>query len=113
MNAQLNLVFRHEIEIAKSALKSGEWERAYHHLERAHVLGQRYVWPHTYCHVLFLKLGWARRDIGEIIGQFLRIVLGAVGSVLNRVPVGNTGGANVNMFRRMPIAEDLRQYLND
>jgi hypothetical protein len=38
-------------------------------------------------------------------------VLGAVGSAVGVIPVGNTGGSDVNMFRRMPIPPDLARVL--
>ena len=41
-------------------------------------------------------------------GQIVRIVLGTLGSAVGLVPVGNTGGTNVSMFKRMPIAPELQ-----
>jgi len=101
-----------EILQVRQAITIGDYNLAYRHLERAHILGQRYVWPHTYTHLLFLVIGWKRRDYGEIIGQLARIPLGMLGSALGRVPTGNTGGANVSMFKTMPVPEDLQKQLN-
>ncbi|HYD81047.1 MAG TPA: DUF3703 domain-containing protein [Paucimonas sp.] len=103
--------FDDEIGHVRDALAQRDHERAYRHLERAHILGQRYVRPHTHTHLLFLLIGWRRRDWREILGQLARIPLGMLGSALNRVPVGNTGGANVSMFQAMPIPDDLRERL--
>jgi len=104
--------FDSEIRCVREALARQDDEGAYRHLERAHILGQRYVWPHTATHLLFLQIGWRRRDYREVLGQLARIPLGMLGSALNRVPVGNTGGANVSMFKKMPIPEDLREQLD-
>ena len=48
-----------------------------------------------------------RRDPYGAFGQALRIVLGAIGSAVGRVPVGNTGGSDVSMFRHMSIPPDF------
>ncbi len=60
-----------------------------------------------------LKYGWARRDAREILGQLLRLVLAAPASWFGLVPWGNTGGANVPMFKPMPIPDDLTQVLRE
>jgi len=104
-------IFDEEIRLVREALAQQDDNRAYRHLERAHIIGQRYVWPHTCTHLLFLLIGYRRRDYREILGQLARIPLGMLGSALNKVPVGNTGGANVNMFKKMSIPEDLQEQL--
>lgn len=104
--------FDREIQRVREALARRDDESAYRYLERAHILGQRYVWPHTHTHLLFLLIGWRRRDFREMAGQLARIPLGMLGSAVNRVPVGNTGGANVSMFKRMPIPADLQEQLD-
>lgn len=111
MKPSHGLAFDNEIHRFCTALAKRDYNTAYQHLERAHILGQRYVWPHTYTHLLFLMIGYKRRDIREIFGQLARIPLGMLGSALNTVPVGNTGGANVSMFKKMPIPNDLRELL--
>ena len=103
--------FDREIRHVRIALANQDYGCAYRHLERAHILGQCYVWPHAYTHLLFLFIGCRRRDYREILGQLARIPIGMLGSALNRAPVGNTGGANVSMFARMPIPEDLQEQL--
>jgi hypothetical protein len=56
--------------------------------------------------------GWRRGDVGELLGQFARLLLAGPGSWLGRAPLGNTGGANVGIFSPMPIPEDLRALLD-
>jgi Protein of unknown function (DUF3703) len=47
---------------ARLALKSGNYEVCFHHLERAHVLAQRMTMRHTYVHWLMWVAGLSRRD---------------------------------------------------
>jgi hypothetical protein len=85
---------------------------AFRRFERAHVLGQRFVIPHTRTHVWMLRIGWKTRSVREILGQLIRIPGGIVGSALGLVPVGNTGGSNVPAMKRLSIPDDLKQYLD-
>jgi hypothetical protein len=54
----------------------------------------------------------AATTLRSLARQF-RIVLGAIGSALGSVPVGNTGGTDVSMFKRMQIRPDLWQIMAD
>jgi hypothetical protein len=110
MHPILRDAFREEMRRARQLYVSGDLDRAFALFERAHVLGQGYVIPHTTTHVWMLRIAWRRRDTFELRGQILRI-LGAM--VISRiwVPIGNTGGANVHPLRPMPIAEDLAAVL--
>ncbi len=80
---------------------------AFHHLERAHILSQYSTADHVKVHWAMLRWGMAQRDIREIAGQMLRIVAAATKTAIGWVPVGNTGGANVNPLKPMPLPEDL------
>jgi len=46
------------------------------------------------------------------MGQVVRLVLGVLGSAVGKVPVGNTGGSNVSMFKRMPIEPELQDIID-
>lgn len=54
-----------------------------------------------------LGLAWRTRELSELSGQVLRLLLVPLGHLLGRLPVGNTGRATVNAFRPMPVAPDL------
>jgi hypothetical protein len=54
-----------------------------------------------------------QRRSADAFGQFWRMVGAALLTAVGLVPQGNTGGSNVSGFRRMPIAEDLRQILDE
>ena len=111
MNAELRRAFDREIALGKEYMSGGDLDRAFGHLERAHVLGQRYVGPHVKAHWLMLKLELGRGRIGAVFGQLARIVLGALGSAIGVVPTGNTGGTDISMFKRLPIAPDLQREI--
>ena len=102
-----------ELSMARELIREAKYEEAFRHLERAHVLGQAFVRWHVVAHWLMLKVALHRGEMSAALGQAIRIFLGAVGSAVGRVPVGNTGGSNVNMFRRMAIAPDLAAAMQD
>lgn len=113
MKKKLKEAFLFEIKYAKNFISKKEFGNAFYHLERAHVLGQMYVIPHTYTHLLMLKVGILKRDLKEILGQLVRIPLGVIGSFVKIVPTGNTGGSDVSAFKKMKISEDLDRVLKD
>lgn len=112
MNTRLRLAFDREISLARQLIASGDLERAFGHLERAHVLGQMFVGPHSQAHWLMLRLELRRRRPGAAFGQVVRLVLGVIGSGVGVVPVGNTGGTDISMFKRLPIAPDLQELID-
>ncbi len=113
MNRKLREAFNAEMTVGKSCFFKGDHAKAFHHFERAHVLGQFYVLPHVRTHIWMFIVGLRTGDLREIGGQLVRIPLGMIGSALGKVPKGNTGGANIKLSKTMPIPEDLRQFLDD
>lgn len=104
-----------QLEVSRSVEfeKAGRLEDAFHHLERAHVLGQANTLEHTRVHLRMLKLGWKMHSIREIYGQIIRVIGAATKTPLGIYPSGNTGGANVWFFKPMPIDADLRKILDE
>ena len=114
MTPALKEAFEREMTEAQRLYCSGRLDQAFKHLEIAHVLGQRHVVPHVRSHWLMLKIGLRRRSAKEVVGQVICIVLGALGSAVGVVPTGNTGGTNISMFKRLPIAPAVaRKFEND
>ncbi len=113
-NRRLSLceAFYGEVQAARSSFAGRDLDTAFLHLERAHILAQRYTARHALVHYWMLRVGWARSDGREVIGQLTRIVAALVFSRI-WVPAGNTGGANVSAFAPMPIPDDLRRLLED
>lgn len=109
--SRLEQAFAVEWSLARAARLAGDHDRAFHHLERAHILGQRRTWLHVKSHLGMLQVGWQRRDPREIPGQLARIVAAALFSRV-WVPVGNTGGTNVSPFKTMPVPLDLQSLLD-
>src|SRR3990167_1292239 len=111
MNAVLKDAYQRELESARLAWNHKVLVEAFAHLERAHVLGQRYFLPHMEVHLWMLRVGLARRDAREVAGQLARLLLTPLGHLTRRLPLGNTGWANVSAFQPMPIAPDLDALL--
>lgn len=104
--------FETEIAAARACMAAGELAPAMRHLERAHVIGQLQVWPHVLSHWLMLKIEWRRGRPLAVLGQLVRIVLGALGSAVGVVPTGNTGGSDISMFQRLPVPPELQAEID-
>lgn len=81
--------------------------QAWHLLEAMHVLGQTRLLPHARSHWAMLGLAWRTRDSAELSGQFLRLLLVPLGHLLGRLPLGNTGRANIGAFQPMAVTPKL------
>lgn len=101
----------HELELAESLKTGGDFHSAFYHLERAHVLGQASTYQHTRIHWRMFQLAIKLRSPREIRGQIIRIIGASTKTPFGIYPKGNTGGANVWFFKKMPIPEDLQQVL--
>jgi hypothetical protein len=112
MNDQLKAAFHNELRNGKNLYRRGFFADAFKSFERSHILGQEYVVPHTLSHIWMLRIGIKTRNLKEIIGQLSRLPLGVIGSAIGIVPLGNTGGSNVNALKKMPIPKDLEDILN-
>lgn len=97
----------------RQARREGRLDEAFRSFERAHVIGQFWIGPHLASHWEMLRIGWLRYDVREIVGQLLRLALVVPGTLLGRLPEGNTGGANVSAFQPMPIDPELRRQLGE
>jgi hypothetical protein len=102
--------YKREVERADQALRRDDFETAFRHLERAHVLAQRNTGRHTFIHWRMLVAGLRRGDLREAVGQLPRIVASIVFSRL-WVPLGNSGRARVSAFKPMPVPDDLRHLV--
>jgi hypothetical protein len=103
--------YKKELEEFRMKLMSADYQSAWRHLERAHIIGQAYPFQHSYVHWIMLKFGFRIKNNKEDIGQIPRLLAGGVKSFVGEIPVGNTGGANVPPLRRMEIPADLKHIL--
>ena len=108
----LKTAFAAELAAARNALRGSALDKAFRHLERAHILGQRHTGPHVAVHWWMLRIGMRRGDSREVLGHLVRIVAALFFSRI-WVPHGNTGGADVSAFRPMPVPEDLRRWTEE
>ncbi len=86
---------------------SGNLQKAWRHLERAHVIGQAYPYEHSCVHLKMLQFGFRIKSARKILGQIPRLLVGGVKSFVGKIPVGNTGGANVPPLKPLPIEKDI------
>ncbi len=107
MNPELRAAFRESLKSAKSHYSDRNYEAAFASLETAHILGQQFLLPHIVVHVWMMRVGAARRDRREVIGQITRLIATVPGFILGWVPLGNTGGANVSALKPMPVPYEL------
>jgi hypothetical protein len=96
---------------ARAARATGDATAEWHHLERAHILGQPLLIAHVRTHLAMLGDGVRHRDRREIGGQIARLLVAGPGSAARRYPLGNTGGAAVSAVAPMDVPDDLGALL--
>ncbi len=112
MPKQIKPYYQQELAQAKHALAIQDYRQCWYHYERAHILGQPYPAAHTAVHWKMLRFGIKIKNTKEVIGQIPRLLFGGVKSFVGKIPVGNTGGANVPPLQPMQIPEDLLVIIN-
>lgn len=110
---KLKARFEHEMKLALEAERREEPGVAFAHLERAHILGQRWLTRHLRAHFHMLRLAMAAHDRHETSGQIQRLVGTPLAWVIGWVPKGNSGGADVSPFQPMPLPADMADDLSD
>ena len=101
--------YNSELDKYQNEYANGNLNAAWNHLERAHILGQKYPYAHTYVHWKMLQFGIKIKSGKEIFGQIPRLIFGGVKSFVGKIPVGNPGGANVPPLKPFPIEKDLQE----
>lgn len=112
MNSALSAAFDNELAQAEQLIAARQLDASFAHLEVAHVLGQAFFLPHARAHWLMCQIEIRRGRPAAVAGQILRILLGTVGSAVGIVPVGNTGGTDISMFKRLPIRPELQAIID-
>lgn len=113
MKAVLQEHFKAELEKAKTAIVAQDFETAWIVLQRAHMLGQRDAIAHTIAHWNMLKLAWKQRDLREVMGQLMPVLLAVPLTLLyGQIRSLRGGRANVSDSERMAISQDIQQILN-
>ena len=94
------------------AAQASSSEQRWDFLIAAHIVGQSNLRLHVMTHCAMLSAAFQASEWREVLGQLLRLALVPLGHALNRLPYGNTGRADVNAFKLMPIAPQ-HQHLID
>lgn len=110
MNAEK--LITEEMAVYRSARNVGDSLTAWQALERAHIVSQPFLGPHLASHWEMLVFAIAERNGQETVGQIVRLALAPLGALTGRIPVGNTGRANVSAFQPMPIAPELKARMD-
>ncbi len=109
---ELKPYFDKELSAYHEGITNGNLTLAWNHLERAHIIGQRYPIAHTLIHWEMLKFGIKIKNGKEIIGQIPRLFIGGIKSFVGKIPVGNPGGANVPPLKPFPIENDILEIFS-
>ena len=99
--------YEKELSNYQSEYLNDNLKAAWNHLERAHIIGQKYPYAHSFVHWKMLQFGFKIKSGKEILGQIPRLFFGGVKSFVGKIPVGNPGGANVPPLKPFPIEEEL------
>ena len=103
--------YKAELEKYQIEFENDNLDAAWSHLERAHILGQRYPYTHSFVHWKMLQFGIKIKSGKEVVGQIPRLIFGGVKSFVGKIPVGNPGGSNVPPLKPFPIEKELQEIL--
>jgi len=108
MPKSLKPFYEKELDKYRTEYSNGDLITAWNHLERAHIIGQKYPYEHSFVHWKMLQFGFRIKSVKEIFGQITRLIFGGVKSFVGKIPVGNPGGANVPPLKPFPIEKELK-----
>lgn len=113
MTQPLETAHANEVASYRQTRAAIDQTRAWHHLERAHILGQLRMGLHINSHLHMLGYAIHLRQPCEVFGQIVRFMLAPLGNLTGRLPLGNTGRANVSAFLPMAIPADLQRQIKE
>lgn len=108
---RLKDLFEQAMDRARLAEQQGNHGQAFTELERAHILGQRWLIRHLRSHWAMLRIARRTGDRREAMGQVTRLVGSPVVWLFGWVPKGNPGGANISALKPVPLEGDLAEEL--
>ncbi|UYW01901.1 DUF3703 domain-containing protein [Flavobacterium agricola] len=109
INKRLESFYLLELDRYKNAFASQNYVLAWHHLERAHIIAQKYPYQHSYVHFRMLQFGFKLKNRKEVFGQIPRLLFGGIKSFVGKIPVGNPGGSNVPPLKAFPIDPEIQE----
>jgi hypothetical protein len=101
-----------ELGLYKTEFASKNYDLAFGHLERIHIVSQPFPVEHTLTHLRMLRFAILTFRPFEIVVQILYSLFSFKFSMLNIFPVGNTGGANAIKKGKMLIPQDIMEQLS-
>jgi Protein of unknown function (DUF3703) len=107
----LKLLISSELDSYRKEFDKHNYDLAFRHLERIHIVSQPFPIEHTRTHLRMLSFAIRTFRPFEIIVQFVYSLFSFKFSLLNIFPQGNTGGANAISKGAMPIPDDLQMYI--
>lgn len=113
MPQALKPYYTRELSSYRQSLKDNDLKSAWKHLERAHIIGQRYPFQHSETHWKMFLLGCQMLDLKEIFGQLVRLLFGAPLSFINKIPLGNVGSTRTSMIKPQPLPVDIQRIFKE
>ncbi len=104
---RLRDLFEQAMDRAWLAEQKGDFALAFAELERAHILGQRWLLRHLRSHWGMLRIARLTGDRREAAGQITRLIGSPFFWLVGWLPKGNPGGANISPVKPVPLQGDL------
>jgi Protein of unknown function (DUF3703) len=98
-----------ELIAYNNAFNNRNYDLAFGHLERIHIVSQPFPIEHTMVHLRMLSFAIRTFRPIEIAVQLLYSLFSFKFSLLNIFPQGNTGGANAITKGRMAVPADIQK----
>jgi Protein of unknown function (DUF3703) len=108
-----NLLLRFEQQRYSAPSTDTSYEKLLDLLCAAHIAGQFVITLHIQTHRAMLSLAWQHKQWAEVVGQLLRLALIPPGHLLQRLPIGNTGRANISAFKSMTPPLRLQRLIDE
>lgn len=109
----LKALIRNELKLYREAFAGKQYDQAFKHLERIHIVSQPFPVQHTWIHLRMLRFAFVTFRPVEILVQLVYALFSGKFSMLCIFPAGNTGGADALLKGRMKIPEDLEKEMNN
>ena len=100
-------IIKNELGLYKIEFDNQNFDLAFGHLERVHIISQPFPWRHTFIHLKMLRFAILTFRPKEIIIQFIYSLFSAKFSAFEIYPKGNTGRANAMFKGQMDLPTDL------
>ena len=110
---RLKDLFEEAMVRAAAVERRGDFAQAFAELERAHILGQRWLLRHLRSHWAMLQIARKTGDRREAAGQITRLIGSPFLWLVGWLPKGNPGGANISPVKPVPLQGDLAVELAD